>query len=102
MRREGSKYSPRPNDDPEEALNKIETDEAVDPAPNTDDYSGTEVPGAVIAVDVSDGGNPQRVDAFQVLGTFDGDVVVGLGTEIQSLTLGSAAGVMGFAYHQRE
>lgn len=44
-------------------------DEALDPTPNTDDHSFTEVPGAVVAVDVSDRGNPETVGAFQVSGT---------------------------------
>ena len=61
--------TPSEDDDPEEARHKIETNEANDPAPNLGDDSGTEVPGALIAVDVSDKKNPQRVDAFQVSGT---------------------------------
>ena len=42
--------------------------EATDPTPNLDDDSGTKAPGAVVAVDVSDKGNPETVGAFQVSG----------------------------------
>lgn len=60
---------PEAGDNPDQARHRIETNEAGDPTPNTDDHSGTEVPGAVIAINVEDKGNPQRVDAFQVSGT---------------------------------
>ncbi|WP_254837949.1 LVIVD repeat-containing protein [Natronomonas marina] len=42
--------------------------EATDPTPNLDGNSFTEAPGAVVAVDVSDKGNPETVGAFQVSG----------------------------------
>ncbi len=43
--------------------------EASDPTPNADAESFSAVPGAVIAVDVSDKGNPQTVGTQQVSGT---------------------------------
>ena len=44
-------------------------DEAKDPTPNTNDHSETVAPGGVVAVDVSDKGNPETVGVFEVSGT---------------------------------
>ena len=57
---------PDPRSDPVGAATE---GEASDPAPNTDAESFSAVPGAVIAVDVSDKGNPQTVGTQQVSGT---------------------------------
>jgi hypothetical protein len=45
------------------------TDEAKDPTPTTNDNSETVAPGGVVAVDVSDKGNPETVGLFEVSGT---------------------------------
>lgn len=44
-------------------------DEALDPTPNTNDHSEAVSPGGIVAVDVSDKGNPQTVGLFEVSGT---------------------------------
>ncbi|WP_255195962.1 LVIVD repeat-containing protein [Halorarius litoreus] len=57
---------PSPTADPVAAASKSE---AGDPTPNTADDSDTIVPGAVVAVDVSDKANPETVGAIQISGT---------------------------------
>ncbi len=57
---------PSPTADPVGAASRSE---ARDPTPNLDDHSATIAPGAVVAVDVSDKGNPELVGAFEVSGT---------------------------------
>ena len=44
-------------------------DEAKDPTPSTNNHGETVAPGGVVAVDVSDKGNPETVGLFEVSGT---------------------------------